>query len=235
VVAALLGLGLGRVGQVLSGLGLPVRRAAIRRASARSACTDLVPVHAALVAAANKAPTLTMDESGWRVGGDGEWLWVAADAELTVAWIGEGRGAEQASEVIDADYPGVAVRDGYVVHDHHTRATHHSPTAHILKRCDQIRAELSAADAKLPAAAKTIINHALSARELSSCAGRAAAAAECRTRPDELYARPMGCDANRKLPEHLANRADALATFLTVEGVDATKLQGRTRCLHLAV
>jgi len=92
-----LGLSFGRVGQVLGHLGLPVSRAAICRASARSACTDLIPVHADLVARANKAPTLTMDESGWRVGGDGEWLWVAANAELTLCWIGDGRGVGELS------------------------------------------------------------------------------------------------------------------------------------------
>lgn len=49
-------------GQVL---GLPVSQAAICRAPARSACTDLV-------ARANKAPALTTEGSGWRAGGDGE-------------------------------------------------------------------------------------------------------------------------------------------------------------------
>jgi len=221
-----LGLSFGRVGQVLGHLGLPVSRAAICRASARSACTDLVPVHAGLVAAANKAPTLTMDQSGWRVGGEGEWLWVAANAELTLCWIGDGRGFEQAKERIDADYAGVLVRDGYVVYNHYTKASHQSPTAHILRRCHQMEADLSGTDAKIPAAAKTIIKDALAARELATRAGRVAAAAQCRTRLDELCARPTGCDANRRLLKHLANQADALFTFLTIEGVDATNFRG---------
>ena len=221
-----LGLSFGRVGQVLGHLGLPVSRAAICRASARSACTDLVPVHAGLVAAANKAPTLTMDESGWRVGGDGEWLWVAANAELTLCWIGDGRGFEQAKERIDADYAGVLVRDGYVVYNHYTKATHQSCTAHILRRCHQMEADLSATDAKIPAAAKTIIKDALAARELATRAERVAAAAACRARLDELCARPVAHDANRRLLKHLANQADALFTFLTIEGVDATNFRG---------
>lgn len=221
-----LGLSFGRVGQVLGHLGLPVSRAAICRASARSACSDLVPVHAGLVAAANKAPTLTMDESGWRVGGDGEWLWVAANAELTLCWIGDGRGFEQAKERIDADYAGVLVRDGYVVYNHYTKATHQSCTAHILRRCHQMEADLSATDAKIPAAAKTIIKDALAARELATRAERVAAAAACRARLDELCARPVAHDANRRLLKHLANQADALFTFLTIEGVDATNFRG---------
>ena len=69
-----LGLSFGRVGHVLGHLGLPVSRAAICRSSARAACTDLVPVHHDLVVRANRASMLVMDESGWRVGGEGNWL-----------------------------------------------------------------------------------------------------------------------------------------------------------------
>lgn len=93
-----------RVGQVLGHLALPASRAAICRSAARSACNDPVPVHHDLVARANRASTLVMDESGWRVGGDGKWLWLAANAELTLGWIGDGPGIEQASDVIAADY-----------------------------------------------------------------------------------------------------------------------------------
>lgn len=221
-----LGLSFGRVGQVLGHLGLPVSRAAICRSSARSACTDLVPVHHDLVVRANRAPRLVMDESGWRVGGEGTWLWVAANAEITVAWIGHGRSFEAATEVIDADFSGVLVRDGYVVYDHYIHATHQSCTAHVLRRCRQMEADLPATDAKIPTAAKAIINHALAARDLPTPAERAAAAAECRTRLDELCARPTGCDANRRLLKHLAHQADALFTFLTIDGVDATNFRG---------
>ncbi|MHB1928310.1 MAG: IS66 family transposase [Acidimicrobiales bacterium] len=221
-----LGLSFGRVGQVLGHLGLPVSRAAICRSAARSACTDLVVVHHDVVVRAKRAPTLVMDESGWRVGGEGKWLWVAANAEITLAWIGDGRGFEAASEVIAADYSGVLVRDGYIVYDHYTAATHQSCTAHVLRRCHQMEADLAATDAKVPAAAKAIIKDALAARDLPTPAERAAAATECRARLDALCARPTSCDANRRLLKHLAHQADALFTFLTIDGVDATNFRG---------
>lgn len=221
-----MGLSFGRVTQVLGHLGLHVSRAAICRSSARSACTDLVPVHRGLVARANRAATITMDESGWRVGGQGKWLWVAANAELTLCWIGDGRGFEQAIEVIAADYDGVLVRDGYVVYDQYTNATHQSCTAHILRRCHEMEADLPRPDAKVPAAAKAILLDALAARDLPTPAERGAAAAQCRSRLDALRARPVGHDANRRLLKHLGNQADALFTFLTVEGIDGTNFRG---------
>ncbi len=152
--------------------------------------------------------------------------WVAANAELTLCWIGAGRGFEQATEVIDADYTGVLVRDGYVVYNHYTKATHQSCTAHVLRRCHQMEADFPPADAKVPAAAKAIIKDALAARDLPTPAERAAAATECRARLDSLCARPVGHDANRRLLKHLAHQADALFTFLTVEGIDATNFRG---------
>lgn len=197
-----MGLSFGRVAQVLGNLGLNLSRAAICRSSARSACTDLVALHHDLVARANRAPTITMDEPGWRVGGAGKWLWVAANAEITICWIGDGRGFDQATEVIAADYQGVLVRDGYVVYNNYSQARHQSCVAHVLRRCHNMEADLPKADAKIPAAAKAIIKDALRARDLPA-ADRLAAAVDLRARLDDLCARPVTNDANRRLLKHL--------------------------------
>ncbi len=220
-----LGLSFGRVAQVLARLGIDVAAGAICRSSARAACSDLVAVHAELVARANRSTTITMDESGWRVGGNGKWLWVAANDELTLCWVADGRGFDQATQVIDADYGGMLVRDGYVVYNHYEAATHQSCTAHLLRRCHELEAILPKADAKIPAAAKSILTDALAARDLPA-AERTPAAVELRCRLDALCARDVGDDANRRLLKHLANQADALFTFLAIEGIPATNFRG---------
>ncbi len=94
------------------------------------------------MARANRSKTVTMDESGGRVGGAGTWLWVAANDEITVCWVADGRGFEQATEVITADYDGVLVRDGYVVYNHYEAATHQSCTAHVLRRGHEMEGDL---------------------------------------------------------------------------------------------
>jgi len=221
-----MGLSFARSARVLAYLGVNVTAGAICQSSARAACSDLVPVHAELVARANTSVTLTMDESGWRVGGDGAWLWVAANDEVTLCWIADGRSFADATTVISADYQGVLVRDGYIVYDHYDKATHQSCTAHILRRCKEMEADMAGADRKIPTAAKTIIKDALAARDLPTPAERVAAATELRVRLDALCARPTGNDVNRRLLKHLTNQADALFTFLTVEGVEATNWHG---------
>lgn len=221
-----MGLSFARSAKVLAYLGVQVTAGAICQSSARAASSELVPVHAELVARANRSKSITMDESGWRVGGDGTWLWVAANDEITLCWIADGRSFADATTVIDADYDGVLVRDGYAVYNHYTNATHQSCTAHILRRCREMEADLTGPDRKIPTAAKAIIKDALAARDLPSAAERAAAATECQTRLDTLVARPADNDANRRLLKHLEHQGPHLFTFLTIEGVQATNWQG---------
>ena len=221
-----MGLSFARSAKVLSYLGVTVTAGAICRSSAHAAAAELVPVHQDLVRAANRSATITMDESGWRVGGAGRWLWVAANNDVTLCWIAPGRSFADATSVIAADYHGVLVRDGWVVYDRYSQATHQSCTAHILRRTSEVEADLTGADRKIPTAAKTIIKDALAARDLPSPAERAAAAAECAARLAKLCARPTGNDANRRLLKHLAHQGPHLFTFLTVEGVEATNWHG---------
>jgi hypothetical protein len=53
---------------------------------------------------------VVMDETGWRINGTGVWLWVATSPEVTVYNVAEGRGFDQACDLVDADYPGVIDR-----------------------------------------------------------------------------------------------------------------------------
>lgn len=131
----------------------------------------------------------------------------------------------QATEVIAAEYDGVLVRDGYVVYNHYEKATHQSCTAHVLRRCHEMEVDLPRRDRKIPAAAKAIVLDGLAARDLPA-EDRPAAAVELRARLDDLCAQRARNDANRRLLKHLAKQADALFTFLTVEGVDATNFRG---------
>ncbi len=194
-----MGLSFGRTAEVLARLGVNVTAGAICQSSAHAACTDLVPVHAELVRRANRSKTLTIDETGWRVGGQGKWLWVAANSELTLCWVADGRGFAQATEVIDAGYAGVLVRDGYVIYNNYEQAKHQSCVAHLARRCREMEADLPRADRKTPGAAKAILQDALAARELPP-SERAGAAVDLAARLDRLCARWSGRCPGRGRP-----------------------------------
>jgi len=225
-----LGLSFDKTRQVLARFGVNLTAGAICQSSARSASKELVPVHAELVTAANASKSLVMDETGWRVGGGGAWMWVATNEGLTCYWVTEHRGLADATQTIAAEYDGIIVRDGYVVYNHYDKAEHQSCLAHLARRCAEMETDLPRPDRKIPRAAKAIIKDALAARDLDG-PGRVAAAAELGVRLEKLRARPVGHDDNRRLLAHLAKQTPAMFTFLTADpalGLDATNWRAET-------
>ncbi len=107
-----LGLSFAKCARLLGRLGIDVTAGAICQA-AQTAGTDLVPVHADIVRRVNDADMVVMDETGWRVGGYSAWVWVATTPDATAYDVAGGRGFEQATDLVDADFGGVIVRDGW--------------------------------------------------------------------------------------------------------------------------
>ncbi len=71
-----LGLSLGKCARLLGRLGIPVTPGALC-AGAQTTGAALVPVHQEIVRRVNASRLVVMDETGWRVGGFGAWLWIA--------------------------------------------------------------------------------------------------------------------------------------------------------------
>ena len=90
------------------------------------AARDARPAYEALREQVRNAPVVTVDETGWRVGGIGHWLWAGVTPTTTVYAICAGRGFEDAQAVLGADFDGVLVRDGWVVYRSYTNGKHQS-------------------------------------------------------------------------------------------------------------
>ena len=76
------------------------------------AARDARPAYKELREQVRNAPVVTVDETGWRVGGVGHWLWVAVTPTTTVYAICAGRGFDDAQMVLGADFDGVLVCGG---------------------------------------------------------------------------------------------------------------------------
>jgi len=221
-----LGLSFGKCTDVLSRFGIGVSRAAIC-ASSTSTATDLVPTQAAIVAHVNSAPVLAMDETGWRIGGEGAWLWVATTDDATLYGVVRHRDFEAAKTLVGAEFAGVVVRDGYVVYRSYEAATHQSCVAHLLRRCHEMVEDLPAWARGTPRYVRDLLVEALEARELDDEA-RAKAAADVAERFDLLFEEAHPHEDNRRLVAHLRNEREALLTFLATPGVDATNWRAET-------
>jgi transposase len=215
-----LGLSFVKCSALLARLGIDVTAGALCRA-AQSTGTALVPVHAEIVRRINDSPAVVMDETGWRVGGYSAWLWVATCADATAYNVAPGRGYSEACDLVDEDYDGVIVRDGWASYRCYTRADHQTCTAHLLRRCHELIGDLPAWARATPRQVRDILLDGLAARDLDEAA-RAAMIADLAERVELLAEDPQPHDECRKLVAHLTNEADALFTYLARPDVDAT-------------
>ena len=88
---------------------------------------------------ASRSATVTPDETGWRVGAISHWLWAFVTPETTVYAICPGRGFDDATTVLGADFAGVLVRDGWVSYRCYREALHQSCLNHLLRRCKELQ------------------------------------------------------------------------------------------------
>src|SRR6266571_4478033 len=91
---------------------MEVNRSALCRAMIRLG-VKATPTYEELRIAVRRSQVNWMDETGWRVAGDLQWLWVCLSAEVTVYDILPGRGFEQAASILGRDWKGWDLRDRY--------------------------------------------------------------------------------------------------------------------------
>lgn len=200
--------------------GLTVTAGALCQA-AQGTGTDLVPVNNQIARRVNAAAVVAMDETGWRIGGGPAWLWVATTREATVYNVAEGRGFAQATDIVDGDYHGTLVRDGWAAYRGYHEATHQTCLAHLARRCDELIEDLPAWARHTPRSVRALLGEALDARGLDA-EGRAEVIEDLTERVELLAERPHPHDECRKLVAHLHRERHALFTFLADPAVDAT-------------
>jgi transposase len=221
-----LGLSFVKCSKLLARLGIDVTAGALCTAS-QTTGTALVPVQADLVARANQSKAVTMDETGWRINGHSAWLWVATSPDVTVYHVADDRSFDAAKVLIDADYPGVVIRDGWAVYRQYSHAAHQTCTAHLLRRCHELVTDLPAWARGTPRQVADILHLGLAARD-EPLERRIVIAADLRERVELLAEQAHPHDENRKLVKHLGVELDALFTYLTIDGVEATNWRGET-------
>ena len=215
-----MGLSFHKTAAVLGHLGVPVTAGALS-SGAQSTGADLVAVHQEIVGTLNDSAVVVPDETGWRVAGEGAWLWVVTNDRATAYNVADGRGFEDAKALLHEGFSGVIVRDGYIVYRQFTGAEHQTCTAHLLRRCHEMLTDNPEWARSTPREVKEILLAGLEARSTSK-KKRLAVVADLTERVRLLGEDAHPYDENRKLVAHLNNEIDALFTYLTRPDVDAT-------------
>ncbi|MGA2929754.1 MAG: transposase [Solirubrobacteraceae bacterium] len=160
-------------------LGLPVAKAAkvlgevcalqvtaggLYQALARLAAVA-EPTYQALIEGVRASAAVAADETGWRVCGTRQWLWVFVGDGVTVYLIADGRGYEQAQIVLGEEFSGVLERDGWAPYRRFTHADHQTCLAHLLRRASELIADSQAGQARVPHAVRQLLLDALAVRD----------------------------------------------------------------------
>ena len=159
-----LGLPVAKVVRLLAWLGVSVTAGGIYQALGRLA-KAAAATYQALAVAVRSSAAVAADETGWRVCGLKRWLWVFVGDGVTVYLIAEGRGYEQAAQVLGGSYSGVIERDGWAPYRRFQHARHQSCAAHLLRRSVEMIADSVAGQAKIPHAVKRFFTDALAVRD----------------------------------------------------------------------
>ena len=222
-----MGLSLGHTRQVLAyGFGLEVSGGGLCRALARLA-RRATPTYAGLVEATREALVNVPDETGWKVGGDLQWMHVTVSEQVTVYAILPGRGYEQSVAILGAAYAAFLVHDGWAPYYRFLQAFHQSCLRHLLTRCQEMAQIASPTAAAFPLAVKDLLQTSLRLRDRYlegevSEHGLRSATGRLEAQLDRLLEKSYRHPANRRLAQHLQHERPYLFTFLYCPGLDAT-------------
>jgi transposase len=221
-----MGLSHGKIARTMGALfGIGLTRGASAQIVLRAA-ERLGPAHREIIRAVKGAQRLSVDETGWRVGGQPGWLHVWVSQRATCYAVDRRRSAEVLEGVIGADWDGVLVHDGFASYDRFTEAIHQQCVAHLLRRAREMLRTATRGAVRFPRQVIELFTGAVHLRN-EYLAGRVAAAVWDGARDEyELRLLPLlrgrRAGANATLAQHLRNHFASWLTFLTDAEVPAT-------------
>jgi transposase len=235
-----LGIPFGKSAVVLEkGFGLKVTPSGLCQALARIG-KKCKPTYDALVQQVRVSLSVTMDESGWRVGGHSWWLFDAVTPDIVVYGIFPGRGYAEAAVILGEDFSGFLIRDGNRIYLGFKSAYHQSCNGHIINRCKQMIEGASVAAAAFPLKVKGLLQQGLALRDRFaegeiSQHGLAVATGRLEAQLDRLLDQPWRLEENRRLANHLDREFDYLFTYLKCPGLEATNYRAEQAIRPAAV
>jgi transposase len=180
-----------------------------------------------IVAHIRASPSVTPDETGWRIGGTSAWLHAAVTGDAAAYLIHRQRGFGAARLLLGDGYGGTLIHDGWAAYDRFVCATHQTCLAHLLRRCREMVEVATRGAAVFPRKIKAILKQALAVRDRRDAGLIAAATArrkagQLQQQIVTLTAPTKTHPANERLAAHLYRHQRHLFTFLRHEGIDAT-------------
>lgn len=210
-------------GVLLAHFGVRVSAGALvlaeRRLGARAE-----PTYQALVLAVRQSAVVHADETGWRIGGQGAWLWVFCTRQVTVYAIRQSRGADVVEEILGGAFAGVLTSDCFLAYDPFG-GVKQKCFAHLLHTLSEIEGLKTCGAVRFPRAVAALLREAmaLKAQQAELSAPRyAARARRLEARLDRLLAGRYTDPDNHRFANRLRKQRPHLFTFLYHDEVEPT-------------
>jgi len=180
-----------------------------------------------ILASVPMAPWIVPDETGWRIGGHGGWMFGAVTSTATIYLVSGQRGYDTAIHIIPPEYAGTMIHDGFSAYNKFLFAAHQQCLDHLNRRCKELLETAVAGAARFPRQVGQLLGDALALRDRRdqgqlSPHGLAIAVGRLHSRLNALLFWTRTNADNERLAKHLNNHRDELFTFLKVPGIDAT-------------
>ena len=185
------------------------------------------PIYEGLRQRIRAARRVTLDETGWRIGGWPAWLHTLVSPTTTLYAIARTRDHTVAEGVLGSNYAGTLIHDGWAPYDRFTQARHQQCLAHLLRRCRELLETARRGAVRFPRRIQAWLKTALRLRDrwragAISTHGQAVARGRLQGQLLDLVWPRKTDAANERFAQHLWNHRHHLLTFLTIPGVDAT-------------
>ena len=185
------------------------------------------PIYETIQQIVRRSDVVYPDETGWKIAGRLQWMWVFVTQPATFCVIRPSRGHEVPQEVLGADYDGRMIHDGWSPYDFFEEATHQQCLSHLLRRAQGLLERATRGAVRFPRKVKEFLRDALALRDrrdngVISPHGLAVARGRLDKRLDRLLRWNLSHDGNRKFQNHLARHSDEILTFLYEPDIEAT-------------
>ena len=183
------------------------------------------PTFEGMVEKARASPVIHSDETGWRIGGQGAWLWVFTNPILTVFAIRKSRGHQVIEEILGDVFEGILASDCFPAYDPVQAAGKAKCMAHLLRNLSDLEAQQTRGAVRFPRKVADLFRRALllkEEQEMLTHQEYAWKVAGLEAELDKLLAGHYTNPDNLRMVKRLRKHREALFTFLKHPEVEPT-------------
>lgn len=206
--------------------GIPLTRGGAAQVVLRVA-QSVQAAYRGILIVVRRSRILYPDETGWKVGGWLQWMWVFVARTAVLFTIRDSRGHDVPEEILGKDWSGDMIHDGWSPYDFFKKAHHQQCLGHIERRCKRILEVATRGAVRFPRAVLDLTQDAFRLRDRRddgevSPHGLSVAIGRLEARLERLLGWNLTCSANLKLAKHLAHHRGEFFPFLRRPSLEGT-------------